>query len=81
MEFVGFFKVNYFGGNGVGAITVNGVKQGDILVKIYPSSLSGYPDYGSSFTAEVIEDGEVNQTSAGDYSSMEFSALVLRGVP
>ena len=75
--------VTFTGSNGIGAITsITGLKTGDELLHVLP--ISGPPgtalgsDSSPVFSSFAASDGEIFQSSPGNFSAVTFAALCQR---
>lgn len=70
--------ITFSGNNGIGNISVPGVKAGDQILAIANDGALNSSNLASSFFSIVITDDEIRQIATNDFSSYTFSALLQR---
>lgn len=68
-------KATAAGLNGAGGIAIPGLKSGDVIFRILPG-----PGFESGIEQIVSIDDQLQQSSSFDWSSMNFTFYLLRGV-
>lgn len=68
-------KATFSGGTAAGAISVPGVKVGDVIVQIADAGDTARPGY---FENMVSVDDEIQQFNSNDFSSITFTAVLVR---
>lgn len=76
------FVVTFSGKNGTGAISVPGVKVGDVIEKSMaidgPSGTGKGSDFATQLGSFVVVDDEILQQSTSDWSALTLAALISR---
>ncbi|WP_175692953.1 hypothetical protein [Burkholderia ambifaria] len=67
-------KATFNGGTGAGPVTVAGLNVGDVMVRCVPD---GFTD---GFEPVISVAGQIQQNASLDWSSVQFTAYLLRGV-
>lgn len=67
-------KATCQGINGAGALSIAGLQHGDVLFKVLPDG------FDSGFESVVSSDNELQQTTPLDWSPVNFTFYLLRGV-
>jgi len=67
-------KIGFVGASAPGPVSVPGLRQGDVLVMLSPNGFA----YG--FEAVISADDEIQQTTPFDWSDVNFTGYLLRGV-
>ena len=74
----GFLKVSFTGRNGTGAISVPGLRVGDIVVCGVNVTNTSPIVPGTSYEVVVSVDDEIQQLTVGDFSATNVVVVVLR---
>lgn len=72
-------RADFTGRNGAGAVSVSGLKVGDLVI-FYRQSPGGWGQPGGSFESVISVADEIQQLSSSDYSAQNFTILMLRAV-
>jgi hypothetical protein len=67
-------KAAFSGGTGAGPVAVVGLNVGDVMLRVVPD---GFTD---GFEPVISATGQIQQNASLDWSSVQFTAYLLRGV-
>ncbi|QTO49460.1 hypothetical protein [Burkholderia latens] len=67
-------KAIFSGGTGAGPVPVPGLNAGDVMLRVVPD---GFTD---GFEPVISTVGQIQQNASLDWSSVQFTAYLLRGV-